>query len=185
MFIEWDYGTGQPIGSPSNLAGEGDNWVACEMPGRRKSKAQKLVWEMTEDANGYPLAVASWQGSDDPKAATASNQVIRAAWLELMQFPIETNDGYWFQFDEESERIMRKTIRALTLTGSTESWRLQDNTVVPVDAAGLQAYYDELEDLQALRGLQLNQEYLNFKQNGATLQEVEDWKLTYSAPSGS
>lgn len=182
MYVRWDDEKQEMIDVPYNLPGDGDDWVICLMPGDPASGAQSLVWTMETYEWGRTL-VGSWEGSDDPLDAPASDEHINSVWRELMQNPVAANDGRVFDFERDSREIMLGAIKALSHAGGTEQWRLYDNTTVEVDAAELQAYYDELVLNQALRGVQLNQEYVQFRAEGATLREIREWRERY-APDG-
>lgn len=179
MYVRWDDQAGQIIGNPRNEPGPELDWVRCEMPSQRKSRAQTLVWTLELDENDDPVLVGSWTGSDDPNDAPVSTAEIRATWLEVMQYPVAANDGKVFQFDRNSRELIRGAITALTATGITVDWRLDDNSTVTVNAAQLQAYYDELEVNQAIRGLTIDQEYTSFKQNGATVGDLKAWRASH------
>lgn len=179
-YIRWDPVEERVIGSPANIPGPEDDWVRCSWPPRRKSRAQQLVWAFEDYVDehaleGEQILVGSWAGSDDPGDAPVSTAEIRSTWLELMQYPVAANDGRVFQFDRDSRELIRGAITALTAAGITVDWRLDDNTTVTVNAAQLQAYYDELEVNQALRGLTLDQEYMALKANGATRGQLRAW----------
>ncbi len=117
----------------------------------------------------------------DPLSVPASSEEIKATWLELMQFPIVTNDGNVFQFDRNSRELMEGAVRGMHPAGlSTISWRLNDNTDINIDQSALQEYLEELKDKQAIRGFIVDQEYLTFKQSGPTRRELENWKMSHT-----
>lgn len=183
VYVRWDEDRQEIIDVPYNLPGEGDDWVPCLMPGDRMSEAQTLEWRMEVYEGVGRVLVGTWTGSDDPLDAPASDEHINSVWRELMQYPVAANDGRVFDFERDSREIMLGAIKALTHTGGTEQWRLHDNTTVEVDAAQLQTYYDELELNQALRGVQLNQEYVQLRTEGATLRDVREWRERYAPDS--
>lgn len=117
----------------------------------------------------------------DPFDVPVQNAEIRTTWLEILELPVSANDGKVFQYDQTSERLMKKAIAAWDAAGLTSmDWRLEDNTIVSVDKAGLQTYSDELEINQTLRGFVVDQEYVAFKTSGATRRELMNWKAGYS-----
>lgn len=178
-YIKWDSVQERVIGCPSNRPGPEPEWVACQMPGRRKSRAQTIQWTMTEDLDGNDLLVGSWSGSDDPDDTPVDVSEIRATWKEIMQYPVEANDGKVFQFDRDSRELIEGAIRALTAVGGTVDWRLDDNTTVTVNAAQLQAYYDELLVNQAVRGVTVDAEYVAYKASGATIGDLKAWRQSH------
>ena len=116
----------------------------------------------------------------DPLDVAASTQEIRATWLEIMELPVAANDGKVFQYDLVSERLMKNAVTGWDTANITSmDWRLNDNTVVNIDKTGLQAYIDELELNRALRGFQVDQQYVAFKASGATKRDLINWKASY------
>ena len=148
------------------------------MPPPRTSNAQSLVWSLNT-VDGESILTGQWQGPSSPMDSWADKEIIRANWKEIMQFPVAADDGKVFDFDRDSRDLIAGAIRALTLTGGTANWRLFDNTTVTVDAAQLQSYQQQLLNNQALRGPVVDAEYLNFKANGATLRDIENWRASH------
>lgn len=174
MYVRWDSNTGDIIGSPSNAPGTEPDWVPCQMPEKRTSRAQELAWTLVDG-----VLVGDWVGSDDPKDAPADAIEIRKAWLGIMQYPIAADNGLVFDFDRDSRDLIRGAIAAMNATGANVDWRLYDNSTVTVDATQLQAYFDELIVNQAVRGLSVDAEYVDFKSAGATHGELNQWRASY------
>lgn len=116
----------------------------------------------------------------DTKGVAATLDEIKAAWEQNLEAPIACDDGSVFQFALRDERIMGKTVAGLTANPLlTVEWRRLDNTTVTVNAAALSAYYNECQEKQIQRGFTVDAEYLYYKQNGATLRDLENWKAIY------
>ena len=116
----------------------------------------------------------------DPLDVAATDAEIRAMWLEILQMPVAANDGKVFQFDLNSERLMKKSLigwDAASIT--TMDWRLNDNTEVNVTKAQLQTYFDELELNGVIRGYGVDLEFVAHKANGATKRDLVNWKASY------
>lgn len=135
------------------------------------------VVDIIDTDTGEPLIDAKVR--PDPLARMVSAGAIKAAYLEIMQYPVAAEDGKVFDFDRDSRALMEGAITALTEAGGSVDWRLYDNSTVSVDAAGLQVYLDQLRVNQAMRGLAVDPEYVALKVSGATVGEIKDWKLKY------
>ncbi|MBX2809514.1 MAG: hypothetical protein KTR20_12890 [Cellvibrionaceae bacterium] len=97
----------------------------------------------------------------------------------INEMPLKVADGNIFQFDQWSEKIMKKAAENLSAVQSID-WRLLDNSTVSVDAASLHNYFNECEALQFSRAQLVDVETQHFKNHGATLRELENWRLSYS-----
>ena len=116
----------------------------------------------------------------DPLGELASPTLLRQTWQELFEYPIKLASGEVFQFDQVSERLMRKTLSHWGASGFvTIAWRLLDNSEVVCDQNTLQQYFDELEAAQVARGAQIDLEYVALKQSPTTLRDVANWKQSY------
>lgn len=117
----------------------------------------------------------------DPLAAAATAKQIRGAAKEITQYPVISDDGNTFQFDEQSERAMRKASLYLSVNNSESiQWRLLDNSTLPVNRDDIDFLLSHLEMKQAERAVLVDREYVAFMKSGATLLDIEEWKLKYS-----
>lgn len=172
MYIQWDSEAGTALGLPNNTP-KGDDWFPCVQPGARQSRAQELVWTLVDG-----VVYGEWSGSDDPLDEPAHPDKIKETWKEILQLPLIVN-GHAFQFDRDSRELMQFAILGLQTSGGEINWRLDDNSTISVDAVALQNYYDELSAAVALRGLAVDNEYVAFKANGATVRQLIEWRESY------
>lgn len=116
------------------------------------------------------------------KSELATLDELKVARLQNLMAPIQTSDGSVFQFGRDDRETMEGALLGLSLKeeGYTVGWRQLDNTEIPVTRETLQAYYDELVALQAERGLEIDLEYMTFKNAGTyTKREILDWTQKY------
>lgn len=93
-----------------------------------------------------------------------------------------TVDGHLIDIDERAEKRMSDALELWDALGVTPlPWTLGDNTVLHVDKAQLQRFYDEGRRLRALRSLQLHTEARALKDNLDTTQEdIDAWEASYA-----
>lgn len=115
----------------------------------------------------------------DDLAVPATTEQIKQAWKDILRMPITLSTGQSFQFDIDSEQIMKKWAAYAAPTDIFE-WRLEDNTTASVTPAQLTLIIQQCESSQVQRGIAVDPQYLLFKQNGATLRELETWKNAYT-----
>lgn len=176
MFIQWDRENQTAIGLPNNKC-RGDDWLPYQQPPRRQSRSQTLAYTLGYH-HGIECVFGDWIGSSDPMDEQASNAQIKDARNEILNSPIEI-DGNVFQFDRDSRDIMDAAYVGLQVTGGTVDWRLLDNSTITLNAVQLNGYISQLRQAQAVRGFQIDQQYLAFKANGATLGDLDQWKRSY------
>ena len=120
--------------------------------------------------------------SFDPLDTPATLEELKDARIAAMEGPLRVADGYVFQYAEADERTMRKALVALEADpASSVGWRQLDNTPVEVNALSLRGYLEELDLLQARRGVAIDSEYMEFREEGDyTRRQLTDWVKSYA-----
>ncbi len=118
--------------------------------------------------------------SYDPLDVPAPLDELKAARLLCFLAPVEDDQNRVFQFNLEDEKTMEDTLLVLNTDPTLSlNWRLLDNSEVSVNAVSLASILDELRLKRALRGVQVDAEYMVFKTNGVTRREIKTWCEVY------
>lgn len=115
-----------------------------------------------------------------------SDSLILIARDEIIQYPIQISTGEWYWYDPESRDMLDEVIYGLEQgLITTVAWRQvgQDSsTVTARNLTEMGTLKHSMRIAAIARGAQVDAEYLLHKANGATLRDLENWKLQYVMP---
>lgn len=157
------------------------NWLPLIMPPARSTHLQTLVWEKVDGS-----VVGRWEGLDDLLAVPATIDEINNRHRELEVMPVMVY-GTLMDANERSEKRIQDAIEAfdeLPLHGNTVemlngekviNWKDTNNVSHPLNKESLIAMKAELIKQRAIRATALFAQLQEYKANGCTLRELEEW----------
>lgn len=176
MFIRWNNDDNNVVGIPRTTDDGSGDYFPLVIQGKIENSHQTISYHLQDG-----VVFGTISGPTDRSEFPASVSEMKLARRRIFDLPIRVSIGLVFQFDAESKLMMESSIALLSGRKSlTMQWRLLDNSSITVNGLSLSAYYEELCMLQGERCFQAHEEYLAFRESGATNKQIEDWVLSHT-----